>query len=185
MRPTIAKINIPNLRYNIKTLKAKSKNLLFVAVKANAYGHGAEIVASVCEDEGVDFIGVATIDEGVYLREQAIDMPILVIGATLPSEYKKLYTYNLSVTVFSKEQLEELGNLNRPVNVHLKIDTGMGRVGIQPEEIEDYLNTIKLYPRICLEGISTHLARADEVEGTDYTKEQIASFLTNLDEVEL
>lgn len=177
MRPTIAQIDAAALRYNIKTLKALSKDMLFVAVKANGYGHGDVTTALACEDAGADFLGVATIEEGIHLRECGIDLPILVIGGTVPGEdYRKLALYELSLTVYTHEQIAYLGNLGEAVNVHLKIDTGMGRIGIRPEKLDEYLSAIASFDLLYLEGISTHLAQADEMTGEAYTQKQLSHF---------
>lgn len=177
MRPTYAAINIKNLEHNIRILKARCKNLLFVTVKANGYGHGAAIVAETCEEAGVDFLGVATIDEAISLRENAIDLPILVLGGTYYKEdYSRLALYDISICVYSKEQLLALSRVKGGIKVHLKIDTGMGRLGIQPEQVEEYLDVISEYSNLTLEGVYTHLAAADEAYGVEYTQNQLKAF---------
>ncbi len=177
MRPTYAAIHVKNLEHNIKTLKAKCKNLLFVAVKANGYGHGDVIVANACEEAGADFLGVATIDEGVRLRENAIDLPILVLGGTYYLEdYSRLPLYDLSICVYCKEQLSALAATKGQIKVHLKIDTGMGRLGIRPEETGDYIKAIQGCKNLVLEGVFTHLAAADEEYGKEYTLKQLDEF---------
>lgn len=177
MRPTYAAIHIKNLEHNIKTLKARCKNLLFVAVKANGYGHGDVMVASACEEAGADFLGVATIDEGIRLRENGIDLPILIIGGTYYLEdYSRLSLYNLSLCVYSKEQLTALAATKGTIKVHLKVDTGMGRLGINPNEVADYIEAIKSCSNLVLEGVYTHIAAADESYGEEYTMNQLARF---------
>lgn len=177
MRPTYAAINIKNLEHNIKTLKALCKNLLFVTVKANAYGHGSEIVARICEDAGADFLGVAAIDEAIALRENAIDLPILVLGGTYYEEdYSRLSLYDISICVYTMEQISALGQVKGQVKVHLKIDTGMGRLGVFPDELEKYLDAICAQPNLILEGVYTHMAIADEDKGKTYSKDQMANF---------
>ncbi|MBQ9625288.1 MAG: alanine racemase, partial [Clostridia bacterium] len=177
MRPTYAAINIKNLEHNIKVLKARCKNLLFVTVKANGYGHGDVIVATACEEAGADFLGVATIDEGIHLRENAIDLPILVLGGTYYLEdYSRLPLYNLSICVYNKEQLAALRAVKGVVKVHLKVDTGMGRLGISPDEVEEYLKAIDECGNLVLEGVYTHIAAADEDYGEEYTMLQFKRF---------
>ncbi len=173
---TIALINTQNFIYNLKILKAKAKNKLMITVKANAYGHSDYLISVACEENGVDYLGVATIKEGMDLRSYGIDLPILVIGGTLTNDYPKLCVYNLDITIYSMEQIHALGNLKSDVNVHLKLDTGMGRIGVDPSEIALYLDEIGKFNNLKLVGISTHLAVADEDEGEEYTKKQLDRF---------
>lgn len=177
MRPTYAAIHVKNLEHNIKTLKARCKNLLFVTVKANGYGHGDVMVATACEEAGADFLGVATIDEGIRLRENAIDLPILVLGGTYYLEdYSRLALYNLSICVYCKEQIAALAATKGNIKVHLKVDTGMGRLGIRPEQVADYIDAIKHCKNLQLEGVYTHIAAADEDYGEEYTLKQLRRF---------
>ena len=184
MRPTVAKIDLAAIRSNIKTLKMKSRDLLLVAVKANAYGHGDIAVSLACEDAGADFLGVAMIEEGIHLRESAVDLPILVFGAMLPDEdYLQLSIYEISLAVYRTEQIRKLIELERPFRVHLKIDTGMGRVGIRPEELDDYLDLLAQHPNIILEGVMSHLAVADAPDGRTYTQQQVTIFNRCVDRI--
>lgn len=177
MRPTYALVHVKNLEHNIKTLKARCKNLLFVAVKANGYGHDDVIVATACEEAGADFLGVATIDEGIHLRENGIDLPILVIGGTYYLEdYTRLPLYDLSLCVYCKEQLAALSATKGMIKVHLKVDTGMGRLGIPVSQVADYIKAIKECKNIILEGVFTHIAAADEDYGEEYTYMQLEKF---------
>lgn len=177
MRPTVAEIDLAALRHNIRQIKMKSRDLIMVVAKANAYGHGDVEVALTCEEVGADFVAVVTMEEGIHLREHAVDLPILVFGGTLAQEdYNKLNIYELSIAVYNKEQIEMLGKLGRSFNIHLKIDTGMGRLGIAPNEVNEYLDLIESFDNLNLEGVMSHFAASDTPALKEYTKKQILTF---------
>ena len=135
-RPTVAEIDLSALRHNfaqVKKIIPKGCGILAV-VKADAYGHGFMDIATELERQGVNAFGVAFLAEGIQLRKSGIDRPILILGGIYPGQEKKCIGFNLSTAIFSLEQARLLnyvaGKLYRKAKVHVKIDTGMGRLGI-------------------------------------------------------
>ncbi len=133
MRPTVAHIYLENLRENIKKLRSLSKAPYFMAViKAQAYGHGAVRIAEASQDL-VDYFGVATVKEGIELRKYGIKKPIAVLGGFFASEEELVEKYQLEPALYSPHQVSTLASLGRkrgkPIKAHLKIDTGLGRLG--------------------------------------------------------
>ncbi|GAM08958.1 alanine racemase [Geobacter sp. OR-1] len=139
-RPTIAEINLSALRYNFAQARkaAGSEVGILAVVKADAYGHGFMDVATLLDREGVTAFGVAFLAEGIQLRKSGIDRPVLILGGVYPGQERKCVGYNLSTAVFSIDQAAALdavaGRLYRKAKIHVKIDTGMGRLGITPAE---------------------------------------------------
>ncbi len=135
-RPTWAEVRLDNLSYNLAQIKKRlsAKIKVMVTVKADAYGHGLIPVAKKLVDYGVDYLGVASIDEGIKLREAGINLPILVLGLVLENDIEPLFTYGLSATVCSESFARALSKKARSsgkhINIHIKVDTGMGRIGI-------------------------------------------------------
>ncbi|WP_445490566.1 alanine racemase [Niallia sp. 03133] len=179
-RDTWVEVDLDCIKENISRLKKRLKpeTKLIAVVKANGYGHGALKIAETALCSGADYLAVAFMDEAIYLRENGIATPILVLGASRYSDVKKAVQYNVALTVF---QLEWLRNAQpflegSSIKIHLKLDTGMGRIGVRSKkeilEIEEFLNENK---NILLEGIFTHFATADELE-SEYLEKQINRF---------
>ena len=174
-RDAWVEINISNLEHNIKEIR---KNVpqgvkLLGVVKADAYGHGALMLAPTILASGIDMLGVASIDEGVDLRNAGITCEILVLGAVPVWAVESAVKNNLSISVFSKEHLKAcLQAYNRTgikPKVHIKLDTGMNRIGISTDDAIDFIKEVQDCGFIDLQGIFTHLASAEE---TDKTQEQ-------------
>ena len=171
-----AEINTENLRHNIcmlRTLMQDSCKIMAV-VKADAYRHGAPAISSVLNEEGIFDFAVATIEEGIVLRESGISGNILIFGATDPKQVRKLRKYRLTQTVVSKEYAQRLNQKKIHVNVQIKIDTGMHRLGLEadhPEAVQKLFNLKYLN----ITGIYTHLCVSDSLleENVEYTLEQI------------
>lgn len=190
LRPrVVAEVSIEALKHNykqIRTLIPKDTQVMGI-VKADGYGHGAIEVAQILEEEGVNRFAVAIAKEGEELRTAGITAPILVLGYTPPADIPTLIENDLTQTVFSYEMAEYISReatiLEKDVNVHVKVDTGMGRIGFLscPKSIEE-IQLIAQLPHINLEGIFTHFSTADE-EDTSYTKEQWSIFLGFLNEL--
>ncbi len=178
-----ARINMDNLRFNIQSMKAKVKPDMKVlaVVKADAYGHGAVGVATRIRDLA-DYFGVATIDEAIELRNAGITEPILIIGYTDSEDFSKLIEYNITQTVYDVNECRKLSELaismNTKIKVHLKVDTGMGRIGFSVSD-EGVYNALILKDMkgLYVEGIFTHYAKADEFDKT-YTYSQKDKFLS-------
>ena len=180
-RPTWVEINLKHLRHNIRQIKKiLSPDVKILAVvKTNAYGHGIYEVANVCSKEKVDFLGVTSVEEGILLREKNIKLPILILGTLFPFEnFKYILRYNLTPTISSLAGLPEYSYYSKKLNkkgiFHLKVDTGMGRIGIKPESIDDFLEDLSTYRNLSIGGIFTHFSSADSDE--KYTLEQIETF---------
>lgn len=184
MRATQSHINLDNLRDNINTIKQHIKHgtKLCCAVKADGYGHGAIRVAVAALKSGVSFLAVASISEGVELREAGIVAPILSLSLPLKDEIPSLIVHSITPLVFDIEFIEQLNevatSMHRKIPVHLKIDTGMGRVGCMPEEAKLLAKKIASTEGLYLEGVCTHLACADSLlqDDIDFTKKQVEKF---------
>lgn len=179
-RPTWAEINLNNLTHNFRMVK---KNLapfvkVMACVKADAYGHGLIPVAKALVRIGVDYLSVASIDEGIKLRKAGIKIPILVLGMVLKEDIRPLFDYNLTQNVCSLDfalTLNRLGKrLNKKINVHLKIDTGMGRLGVLHKDAVKFVEEVNALENLNIEGIFTHLACADN--NKSFTSYQIGLF---------
>lgn len=153
-------------------------------VKADGYGHGAVTVAQHLQKLGADYFGVATLEEGIELRDNKIDKPILVLGYTNPHQVCQLAKYNLTQTIFSNEYgvelVEELEKADVMLDCHIKIDTGMGRIGFLPTD--DYVTEIQdIYKsrRINITGAYTHFSVADDTceSSLEFTRKQLDVFL--------
>lgn len=178
MRPTKAKIHLYNLKHNLEILKEKAEGRTFLSViKADAYGHGALKSLEYLYDQGERHFGVATFDEALELRRAKEDIFILVLGGVDPSNYVLGAKYNIRLPIFDPASLEAYLAAEEKGPVHIKIDTGMHRVGFLPEEFKTNIEKIK---SIQPEGIYTHIARADE-EDKSSALEQITRFNDVLD----
>ena len=165
-RPTRAEVNLKILEDNFDAIKKKvTPSKVMVVLKANAYGHGLEEVANFMSDKA-DYLGVAVLEEGIFLREMGISTPILVMGGVLSSQIPKYITNELTITASSVERLEQISqsaqSLGKKAIVHLKIDTGMERIGVHYYNAEMLLNAaLRCEKSIEVEGIYSHLANSD------------------------
>ncbi len=187
---THARIHLDNIRYNLDGIRRAvgPDRKIMIAVKANAYGHGAIEVSKMAQKNGIDWLGVATVPEGIQLRRAGIRLPILKLSPCFPEEMDAAIESGLAITVCEKSNLKALneaaGRLRKRVNVHLKIDTGMGRIGCQPEEAPDLAAFIAGdLTNLILEGVFTHLPVSDDATPT-FTERQIAGFKKAVDSVE-
>lgn len=165
---TYVEIDVEALRHNIIIARDKVGNdvKIMCLVKANAYGHGATAVTKYFQDL-IDFLGVATIDEGIELRQNGVDLPILIVGDIAKSRFKDAIDYDMEVTVHSLECALLLNDFceseARLAKVHIAVDTGMGRIGFLPEEVNQAVEVCRL-GNLEIKGIFTHFAKADEVD---------------------
>ncbi len=178
-----AEINLDAIAHNIQQIRKKvgpSVRVLAV-VKADAYGHGYKEVAKTLLENGADAFGVATIDEAIQLRRQKIRVPILILGHTPVSRAQDLVTYDITPTVFDMALPKALsgiaGALGKEARIHIKLDTGMTRLGFDCDDagLSDVLAISRL-PHVYVEGIFTHFAKADELDKT-YTRMQFQKFM--------
>lgn len=176
MRPSWIEIDLAAVAGNARQLlEAVAPARLCAVVKADAYGHGDVPVAETVLAAGAHTLGVALVEEGIRLREAAIEAPILVLSEPDPSSIEQLKRWNLTPTVYTPALVEALeGMAESPTAVHLKVDTGMHRVGASPEEAERLAGAIAGSSNLRLEGVWTHLAVADEDQ--EFTAEQLAIF---------
>lgn len=165
LRPTFLEVDLAQLKRNLENIRSRVRPARVMAVlKANAYGHGvdgvAPYLAALC-----DYIGVAIVEEGVHLRRLGIDGPILVMGGTLPDQLGQFAEQNLTLTVASNELLDSADQAAEAarvkLKVHLKIDTGMERLGVHDYEAEAFLENSLRCRHLDVEGIFTHFANAD------------------------
>lgn len=177
-----ATIDLDTISENIKAAKDTLKNgtKIMAIIKADGYGHGAVPIARELNDL-VDAYGVAIVEEGIELRNSGIDKPILILGYTAVEQLNEVIAYDITQTVFqfeiAKQMDEEAKRQGKVAKVHIKIDTGMGRIGYQPcrESIDEIIKISKL-EHIDIEGIFTHFACADMKDKTS-ADEQLVTFV--------
>ncbi len=183
-RPTVAEIDLAALRHNYAVIRRaiKPECGILAIVKADAYGHGFMDVALELEKLGVTAFGVAFLAEGIQLRKSGIDRPVLLLGGIYPGQEKKCVGFNLSTAVFDIRQAQALdtaaARLYRKAKVHVKIDTGMGRLGVPYQEAGLFFSQLGELCNIEVEGILSHFASADELDdaGREYTEKQAERF---------
>ncbi len=179
---TWAEIDLDAIAHNAAALKARAGGHieLMVTVKANAYGHGAVPVARAALEGGATRLAVARTLEGVELRQAGLTVPILIMGYTLPAEARRIVRWNLTPTVNTWDQATALstaaGESDKVVPIHVKVDTGMGRFGLLPGEVVDFVRAISRLPGLRLEGLYTHFAIADAADKT-YTHRQFKTYM--------
>ncbi|SCI36740.1 MULTISPECIES: alanine racemase [unclassified Romboutsia] len=173
--PTWAEINLDNIKFNLNNIKKilNEDTKICGVVKANAYGHGAVEVAKLLQREKVDYLAVARLEEGIELRQNDIKLPILCLGY-IPEECIDFALKNkIYMTVYSLDMAKKINEIAKSMdiqaNIHIKIDTGMSRIGFKPDEISiSEIESISKMRYIRIEGIYTHFAKADE-EDKEYT----------------
>lgn len=167
----IAEINLDNIAANIQNIRKKTAKdtKIMGIVKANAYGHGAVNIAKVLLENGADYLGVAIVEEALELRDSGIDVPILLLGFTAELRIEEVVSNNIIQTVYSYETAKKISNIatniGKTAKIHIKIDTGMGRIGFLPlEEDINEIEQISKLPNIEIDGIFTHFSKSDEVD---------------------
>ncbi|OUN01777.1 MAG: alanine racemase [Paenibacillaceae bacterium ZCTH02-B3] len=181
-RPTWVEISLDAIRHNIAQFRGMLPEgiRLMAVVKANAYGHGAVEVAREAERAGIDYLGVAFLDEALQLREAGISAPVFVLGYTPPDGLDAAAERDIAIGLYDERVLEAIaagaGRRKKPVKVHVKIDTGMGRLGLaDPDEAVRFIDKALRTPGVKVEGLYTHYAKADEADKT-YTEMQYRKF---------
>ncbi len=191
MRATRAIIHLDNLQYNIQEIKKKLKanTKICLPIKADAYGHGAVRIAVASIRAGVSYLAVASVQEAIELRNAGIIVPIISLSLPILEEIPSLIEYNIEPLVIDEEFINTLNEhakkLNKVAGVHLKIDTGMNRIGCTADEAVKIAMQIKRASNLELKGTCTHFAVSDSKEKEDiaYTKAQIKTFKTALKEI--
>jgi alanine racemase len=174
-------INLSALSYNVKQLLRilSPHTQLMAVVKADAYGHGAVTVAQTALESGASWLGVATVPEGIQLREAGIKAPILILGAThTPEQIHAIAQWKLQPTLISPKQalvfsntLEAI-NCKTPLPVHVKLDTGMSRLGTNWQEAPEFVQLVQGLPHVTIASIYSHLATADSLDPTTMKQQQ-------------
>ena len=180
-RPAWARIDLGALAHNYSEIKKQLQPgvKLCAVVKADAYGHGAVAVARTAVAAGASYLAVATLSEGIELREAGFTTPILLLGLVMPEDAKDIVDYGITQAVCDRELAHALSReavrQGRRAKVHLKVDTGMGRIGVRPEEIGALAADIAALPGIEIEGMFSHFSMAD-CKDKSYTQQQLVKF---------
>ena len=190
VKRTWTEISLDAIEHNYKEIKSKAGDVkVCCVIKADGYGHGAAELAREYERLGADFFAVSNIDEGKELRENGVTLPIVILGYTPAANAQELVEFNISQAVYSLDYAKMLNdnckNSEGKIKMHLKIDTGMSRIGFMCQEfprdnysIEEIKETCKL-EKLELEGIFTHFCVSDEdKEGKEFTQKQFENFTT-------
>ncbi len=193
LRPTWLEIDTLAVADNVRATRRRLQPgvRLIAVLKADAYGHGAETVARVVTQAGVDMLAVACLSEAQALRRAGIDLPILILGYTPPWQARTALQYDVQLTVYDVDAARALNraaaDLHRQAPVHVKVDSGMGRLGLPPQDVPAFLRHLASLPHLDVVGLFTHMAIADEPEHP-FTETQLQRFrdlLATLDEQDL
>lgn len=176
-----------NLKNNIVEIKKclSPQTKLCIAVKADSYGHNAILTSKLAEEAGVEFLAVATVDEGIELRNAGIKCNILLLSICIPEEYESLFKYDITPLIFDLENIKNLSDAadkyftnNAKFKVQLAVDTGMGRIGCYPDEAGEQAQVINNSNHLILSGMCTHFAVSDSLdkENIEFTNKQYEDF---------
>jgi alanine racemase len=189
-RPTLARIDLGALRHNYRELRRQLDGTgcsILAPIKADAYGHGLTQVARTLADEGVDWFGVALLEEGLSLRENAVDRPILVLGGLPDGSEVTAAEAGLTPVVYRSPSVRALNaiaaNRQMPVGIHLKVDTGMNRLGVPQSDLGAFLDLLDGMDHVYVDGLMTHLAVAEAADPT-FTQGQLKAFDAIVEEVQ-
>lgn len=188
-RPAFLEIDLKNVAFNVKNIRKKlGEKIEFLAVvKADAYGHGAYQVSKVVLENGADLLGVAILEEGIELREKGINEPILILYPEFQGREEKILEYDLESTVtnlnFARNLSLEAAKQKKVANVYIKVDTGMGRYGLAPEEAYQFIKKARDLENIKIKGILSQLSSAEEKED-EFTFQQLSNFKKILKQLE-
>lgn len=178
--PTYVRVNLQAIQHNLRRMKQITATPLMAVVKANAYGHGAFEVAHAAVEAGCDWLGVAYASEGIALRRAGLQTNILVLGYTPPDLANEAIANNLSLAVYDLDIARAYAGLARilyrPVKLHVKVDTGMGRLGVPPEQAASAVKALEAMEGVLVEGLFTHFATADDADQT-FALVQLRRFL--------
>lgn len=177
-RPTLVEVNLNHLTHNLQQVRNRVGDAQVMAiVKANAYGHGLIRVAQHFEKQGVDQLGVAFLEEGIALRKAGIKLPILVMGGICAGQLEHFFDHDLEITVSSLDKLrlveEAAQQKNKKAIIHLKIDTGMNRIGVQPRSAAALIDASLNSSHCVIKGVYSHLACADDPSNCMTTQQLI------------
>ncbi|MSP33965.1 MAG: alanine racemase [Rickettsiales bacterium] len=187
-RKAVTEINLQALGYNLSQIKSllQAQTKIMTVVKGNAYGHGAVRIAQELEKIGVDMFGVACVYEVAELRLAGIKTPIISLGATFADDVAAVFEYNYIPTIFSLDIAQKLSQMavarGKNVDVHIKVETGMGRLGVGFESAAQLVDEVRKMPNINVQGLFTHFADADR-PSSDFTNIQLQRFRKVLQEL--
>jgi len=187
-RPTWVEVDLEAIAYNVRRVKeiVGPEVEVLVVLKADAYGHGAITVARTALNNGASYCGVASVNEAVRLREGGVDAPILVLGYTPAWLAKEALLHDVTLTLYDADLARAFSraaaDLHRTARVHVKVDTGMGRLGLLPDQVVPFVEEIRTLPGLDLEGIFTHFSVAD-AEDLEYTRWQLSRFRDVLEQL--
>lgn len=176
-----AEVDLGAITHNIALIRERAGRpvKLLVPVKANAYGHGADVVGLHLESLGVDGLATANVDDAVAIRRAGATLPILLYGAQLPTGNQYLLQHDLTPTVYSSESLRSISDLavdaGRTIDVHIKVDAGMGRLGVRLDEAAAFADEVIDAPNVRLEGIYTHIPFSDGL-GETWSRRRLRAF---------
>ena len=180
-RPAWVEVDLDAIRNNVRVVRREIGDgvMVMAVVKADGYGHGALPVARAAVEAGADWLGVALTEEGIELRKDGVDAPVLILAEPPPSAAAQIIEYDLSATVCSYEFIEaldkEAARRGKVARLHLKIDTGMNRIGVPASSAIDLVKAVQMLPNTRLEGMFTHFAKAED-PASDLTDLQMDRF---------
>ncbi|HWO76784.1 MAG TPA: alanine racemase [Bacillus sp. (in: firmicutes)] len=188
LRDTWAEINLDAIKWNVQKMREFLSDdvQIMAVVKANAYGHGDVEVAQIALESGASMVAVAILDEAIALRQKGIQAPILVLGASRPENAVLAAEHDISLTVFQKDWLIRAKKLldTHQLKIHIKCDTGMGRLGVRLfEELNELVQTVRQSPQFIWEGMYTHFATADQTD-EHYFQKQLSLFDTWVEQLD-
>jgi alanine racemase len=181
-RPTWAEIDLQQLAANFRQIKKRvgSAARIMAVVKANAYGHGAVECARRLAAEGADWFGVALPEEAIQLREAGIKQPVLCLAGFFPGQAAACIQHQLTPVIYRRDMLEALNQAASEagviVDAHVKVDTGMGRLGFRADQLGEFVERLDQFPNVRIDGLMTHLAAADDAGCRPLTLDQIHRF---------
>ena len=185
-RATRAEIDLTAFRHNLQNLRKylDPQTRIMAIVKADAYGHGAVSCARIAVESGAaNYLGAGVIEEGIELRENGLNAPILILGSIFPDEAEDLVRHNLATILCTQPLAQALSKeaekQDKTVSVHIKVDTGMNRLGISPENLPALLDQVRNLKNLKIEAVSTHFSSADD-EDLSVTQAQLEKFQTAL-----
>ena len=188
-RDAWVEINLAALERNFKKLKELTNTPVMAIVKADAYGHGATTIAPILQSMKADSFGVATVDEGISLRNAHITLPILILGSTPNWSYKSCIANDLTITIHSSEQINQLqdfcSNSGLRTKIQIKLDTGMNRLGVNPNELDKIIDIVLSSDLLELTGIYTHLSDSKDYDFSMKQKERFDNAIKKYKELKI
>ncbi len=180
-RPVWAEINLDCVAHNIHEFQRilSERTQIMAIVKADAYGHGAVEVAKAALQAGASWLAIAFLEEGIVLRRKGITAPIQILGISAPGTEQAVVEHDLTPTICTVESAQRFSQLGteraKAIGFYLKLDTGMGRIGVRPEQLGEFLETLRTLPHLKIEGVFSHFSMADESDKT-FTQKQLCRY---------